>query len=133
MRLVCLRAQWGGDAAAVTTSVEGRCGRSGRVGSGWLGDVAALLSQETMQRSGHGACVKTTGWGSHRLQVSVGDRDSIKGGKEDSRTLEDQLSYRGIQGGKVRPLPESQKQRRGGVSYNTENLFLPLPAPSPPS
>lgn len=27
------------------------------VGSGWLGDIA-LLSQETMQRGGHGACVR---------------------------------------------------------------------------
>lgn len=95
--------------------------------SGWLGDIA-LLSQETMQRSGRGACVSEPqgvgGGGGHRLQVSVGDRDSLKGGEGQQQDLGGPTLLWGIQGGKVRALPESQKQRRGGVSYNTEHLSL---------
>ena len=97
-----------------------------RVRSGWLGEVA-LLSQETMQRSGRGACLvnhRGLGGGGHRLQVSVGDKDSLKGGEGQQLDLGGPTLLWGIQGGKVKALPNSQTQRRGGVSYNVENLSL---------
>lgn len=40
-----------------------------RVRSGWLGDIA-LLSQETMQRSGRGACVSEPQGAGGRPQVA---------------------------------------------------------------
>lgn len=58
------------------------------------------------------------------MQVSVGDKDSLKGGEGQQQDLGGPTLLWGIQGGKVRALPESQKQRRGGVSYKVENLSL---------
>lgn len=64
------------------------------------------------------------------MQVSVGDRDSLKGVKERQQDLGGPTLLGGVQGGKLRALPESQKQRRGGVSYNMENLYVCPPPPS---
>lgn len=102
-----------------------------RVGSGWLGDVAALLSQETMQRSGHGACVKTTGWGSHRLQVSVGDRDSIKGDKERQQDLGGPTllqGYTGREGQGPSGVTEAEKGRCE-LQYGEPLSSSPRPSP----
>lgn len=86
-----------------------------RVGSGWLGDCScSSLPRDHAKKWAWGMRQETTGWGSHRLQVSVGDGDSIKRGEEDSRTLEGQLSYGVYREGKSGPF-QSHRSREGEV------------------